>query len=66
MIKIVMIAILVATALGSVMYTRARYGEYLPDVQETSFSQDENSLADAWRNFVGSMPRYSGMTTNPR
>ncbi len=63
MIKIVMIAILVATTLGSAMYTNARYGEYLPDVEEATPSTE---LADTWRNFVGSMPRYSGTTTNLR
>lgn len=63
MLKIFAIAILVAAALGSTMYTKARYGEYLPNVREAAPS---TKLADTWRNFVGSMPHYSGMTTNPR
>ena len=66
MIKIVVIATISAVILGSAMYTKARYGEYLPDVREATPSIEGASLADTWRNFVGSMPRYSGTATNLR
>jgi hypothetical protein len=66
MLKIFVIAILVTAALGSSMYNKARYGQYLPDVQEAPPYRDGGSLADAWRNLIGSMPYFNGTTTNLR